>query len=164
MLFDFLSFKNDVSFWLKKKSYEGLSTRTILWRTFSQFIIFLYLLDEDTSYIVLLPAGLGTLIELWKCKKILRVELSFSGFINRRLEEVDERNGVNQNRQPGQLAEQQTEQYDREGMRYLSYLLYPLWLGDAIYSIYSLLYQPHRSWYRKPTEILLTNCGCVNNN
>jgi len=60
---------------------------------------------------------------------------------------VDQCNGVTTSREPGQLAEQQTQQYDKEGMRYLSYLLYPLWLGDAIYSIYSLLYQPHRSWY-----------------
>ncbi|EDV92310.1 cleft lip and palate transmembrane protein 1-like protein [Drosophila grimshawi] len=154
MLFDFLSFKNDVSFWRKKQSYEGLSTRTTVWRAFSQFVIFLYLLDEETSYLVLVPVGLGTLIELWKCKKILRLDLSFSSLINRKLEEVDQRNGngnTNTNTNPnanaktkGQLAEQQTQQFDREGMRYLSYLLYPLCLGGAIYS---LLYQPHRSWY-----------------
>ncbi|KAM8719656.1 hypothetical protein ACLKA7_005823 [Drosophila subpalustris] len=142
MLFDFLSFKNDVSFWMKKKSYEGLSTRTILWRAFSQLVIFLYLLDEDTSYLVLIPVGLGALIEVWKCKKILRLELSFSGFIRRKLEEVDQRSQTSADGQ--QLAEQQTQQYDREGMRYLSYLLYPLVLGGAVYS---LLYQPHRSWY-----------------
>lgn len=143
MLFDFLSFKNDVSFWRQKRSYEGLSTRTTLWRAFSQIVIFLYLLDEQTSYLVLVPVGLGTLIELWKCKKILRLELSFSSFISRKLEEVDQRNGQAQPA-AGQLAEQQTQQFDREGMRYLSYLLYPLCLGGAVYS---LLYQPHRSWY-----------------
>ncbi|XP_017148223.1 cleft lip and palate transmembrane protein 1-like protein [Drosophila miranda] len=137
MLFDFLSFKNDVSFWRQKQSYEGLSTRTTLWRAFSQFVIFLYLLDENTSYLVIVPVGLGTLIELWKCKKILRLELSFSGFVRRKLEDQTEQ-------QNGQLAEQQTDQFDRQGMRYLSYLLYPLCLGGAVYS---LLYQPHRSWY-----------------
>ncbi|XP_037724905.1 cleft lip and palate transmembrane protein 1-like protein [Drosophila subpulchrella] len=142
MLFDFLSFKNDVAFWRKKQSYEGLSSRTTMWRAFSQIVIFLYLLDENTSYLVLVPVGLGTLIELWKCKKILRLELSFSGLIRRKLEQVDQRNG----KQPdGQLAqEQETDQFDRQGMRYLSYLLYPLCLGGAVYS---LLYQPHRSWY-----------------
>ncbi|XP_023171594.2 cleft lip and palate transmembrane protein 1-like protein [Drosophila hydei] len=137
MLFDFLSFKNDVSFWRKKQSYEGLSTRTTLWRAFSQFIIFLYLLDEQTSYLVIVPVGLGTLIELWKCKKILRLHFSFTSFITRKLQESEQP-------EPGQLAEQQTQQFDREGMRYLSYLLYPLCLGGAAYS---LLYQPHRSWY-----------------
>ncbi|XP_017030604.1 lipid scramblase CLPTM1L [Drosophila kikkawai] len=142
MLFDFLSFKNDVAFWRKKSSYEGLSSRTTMWRAFSQIVIFLYLLDEHTSYLVLVPVGLGTLIELWKCKKIMR--FSFSGLIGRRLEEVDRRNGKEPEFSTSTLAEQQTNHFDRQGMRYLSYLLYPLCLGGAVYS---LIYQPHRSWY-----------------
>ncbi|KAH8289849.1 hypothetical protein KR054_011885 [Drosophila jambulina] len=140
MLFDFLSFKNDVAFWRKKRSYEGLSARTTMWRAFSEIVIFLYLLDEHTSYLVLVPVSLGTLIELWKCKKIMR--LSFTGLIGRKLEEIDRRNGKEP--EPDSVAEQQTQHFDREGMRYLSYLLYPLCLGGAVYS---LIYQPHRSWY-----------------
>ncbi|KAH8245362.1 hypothetical protein KR032_009504 [Drosophila birchii] len=142
MLFDFLSFKNDVAFWRKKRSYEGLSSRTTMWRAFSEIVIFLYLLDEHTSYLVLVPVGLGTLIELWKCKKIMR--FSFTGLIGRRLDEVDRRNGKEPESPTSSVAEQQTNQFDREGMRYLSYLLYPLCLGGAVYS---LIYQPHRSWY-----------------
>ncbi|XP_017012948.2 lipid scramblase CLPTM1L [Drosophila takahashii] len=138
MLFDFLSFKNDVAFWRRKQSYEGLSSRTTMWRAFSQIVIFLYLLDENTSYLVLVPVGLGALIELWKCKKILRLELSFSGMIRRKLEQADRRQTA------AEEEEQKTDQFDRQGMRYLSYLLYPLCLGGAVYS---LLYQPHRSWY-----------------
>ena len=37
-----------------------------------------------------------------------------------------------------------TAQYDAEAMRYLSYALYPLVIG---YAIYALLYESHRSWY-----------------
>ncbi|KAH8319214.1 hypothetical protein KR074_002403 [Drosophila pseudoananassae] len=145
MLFDFLSFKNDVAFWRKKQSYEGLSTRTTMWRAFSQIVIFLYLMDENTSYLVLVPVGLGALIELWKCKKILRLDLSFSGLVRRKLDQIDRRNGNQpEEREKEQLAEEQTDQFDRQGMRYLSYLLYPLCLGGAVYS---LIYQPHRSWY-----------------
>jgi len=43
LLFDFLAFKNDISFWKNQTTMEGLSTTTILWRAFSQSIIFLYL-------------------------------------------------------------------------------------------------------------------------
>lgn len=133
LLFDFLSFKNDISFWRKKKSYVGLSLRTTLWRTFSQIVIFLYLLDERTSLLVLVPAGISTIIELWKSKKILKLEISWTGI---RVKSSTENKSV-------QKAEALTKEIDREGMRYLSYLLYPLCVAGAIYS---LVYQPHKRY------------------
>ena len=36
-----------------------------------------------------------------------------------------------------------TKEYDQEAMRYLSYVLYPLVIG---YAIYSLMYKSHKSW------------------
>ncbi|CAG2118420.1 unnamed protein product, partial [Medioppia subpectinata] len=46
VLFDFLAFKNDIQFWRKRKSMEGLSFSSLLWRCVSQFVITLYLLDN----------------------------------------------------------------------------------------------------------------------
>ena len=135
MLFDFLSFKNDILFWKRKRNYAGLSLRTTLWRTFSQIVVFLYLFDENTSLLVLIPAAIGTLIELWKSKKILKLEITMSGI--RVKKASDENEKVTK-------AENQTLEFDRQAMTYLSYLLYPLCVCGAVYS---LLYEPHKSWY-----------------
>lgn len=132
LLFDFLSFKNDVSFWRSKRSLGGLSARTVLWRAFSQLVIFFYLLDEHTSLLVLVPAGVSAVIELWKVTKILHVRVSWSGWKPRVWRDVPD------------AAERSTAAADAEAMKYLSMLLYPLCLAGAVYS---LLYEPHKSWY-----------------
>ncbi|CAH0724659.1 unnamed protein product, partial [Brenthis ino] len=130
LLFDFLAFKNDVSFWRGKKSLAGLSTRTVLWRAFSQFVIFFYLMDQQTSLLVLVPAGISAGIELWKGTKVLHVEVSWRGCRARA--------------RAGGAAERCTARADAEAMHYLALLLYPL---CAVGAVYSLLYEPHKSWY-----------------
>ncbi|XP_021939566.1 cleft lip and palate transmembrane protein 1-like protein isoform X2 [Zootermopsis nevadensis] len=136
LLFDFLAFKNDVSFWRHKQSFAGLSTRTVAWRAFSQAVVFLYLIDEGTSLLVLVPAGIGTVIEFWKMQKVVQIKILMPSQLcyYPKLRFVSKGSTV---------AEQQTQQFDAECMKYLSYLLYPLCFGGAIYS---LLYEPHKSW------------------
>jgi hypothetical protein len=75
MLFDFLAFKNDISFWRANKSMEGLSLRTIIINSFFQLVIFLYLADNDTSWMVLFSSGIGVLIDFWKIKKALQASV-----------------------------------------------------------------------------------------
>ncbi|XP_060002812.1 lipid scramblase CLPTM1L isoform X5 [Lagenorhynchus albirostris] len=134
LLFDFLAFKNDISFWKKKKSMTGMSTKAVLWRCFSTVVIFLFLLDERTSLLVLVPAGIGAAIELWKVKKALKVTVIWRG-----LRPAFQFGTYSE-------SERQTEEYDTQAMKYLSYLLYPLCIGGAVYSLLNVRYKSWYSW------------------
>ncbi|KAJ5075690.1 cleft lip and palate transmembrane protein [Anaeramoeba ignava] len=131
MLFEFLAFKNEITFWNKRDSVEGLSVRTITLNAFSQVIIFLYLLDNDTSFMVLISNGFAILIEFWKIYKATNVTfLSRFPFIK-----LNDRDTYYKNK---------TNEYDSQAMKYLYWVLVPLIIG---YSIYALVYEEHKGWY-----------------
>jgi Cleft lip and palate transmembrane protein 1 (CLPTM1) len=130
-VFDFLAFKNDITFWKTRKSLEGLSVRSVFVSGFCQLVIFLYLLDNDTTWMVLLSSGVGTVIEFWKITKVAKVSLDGERFPFIRVQDRDSYTST-------------TKKYDDLAMRYLSWVLYPLVFG---YAIYGLLYTEHKSWY-----------------
>ncbi|EDV25935.1 uncharacterized protein TRIADDRAFT_24450 [Trichoplax adhaerens] len=134
VLLDFLAFKNDVNFWKGRKTTAGLSPTTVIWHSFSYSVIFLYLLDEDASYLVIVPLGISTIIEIWKLAKVFKVTLE------RKPEHWLPSIQFGQRSK----AEQESESYDLEAIRYLSYFLYPLVLIGAIYC---LIYNSYKSWY-----------------
>ena len=99
--------------------------------TVSQIVVFLYLMDNDTSYLILAPTGVQAFIDIWKLKKALRVTFgSNSPFSIKFGDPTNE--------------ERETEKADYEATKWISYALYPLMAG---YSVYSLVYDSHRGWY-----------------
>jgi hypothetical protein len=133
-VFDFLAFKNDIGFLRGKKNVEGLSVRTVLINSVCQLVIFLYLLDSETSMVILFSSGVGTAIEFWKVTQAMDVSIDRSGRFPK-LKFSDKAGYDNANK---------TKQYDAEAIKYLSYALYPLVIG---YAIYALFYKTHKSWY-----------------
>uniref|UniRef100_A0A8C7D7Y2 Lipid scramblase CLPTM1L n=1 Tax=Oncorhynchus kisutch TaxID=8019 RepID=A0A8C7D7Y2_ONCKI len=98
LLFDFLAFKNDISFWKQKKSMVGMSSK------------------------------------VWKVKKAFKIQIIWKGvrptFIFGKSDE----------------SERRTEEYDTLAMKYLSYLLYPMCIGGAVYALVFLRYKSWYSW------------------
>ncbi|KAJ1696427.1 hypothetical protein LUZ63_004939 [Rhynchospora breviuscula] len=143
-LFDFLAFKNDIQFWNKNKSMEGLSAKSVVLNFVCQVIIFLYLLDNETSWMILFSSGIGLCIEFWKIGKAMHVEIDRSGRIP-----------LLKFRDRESYANNKTKEYDDIAMKYLSYVLFFL---AACFAVYSLKYDKHKSWY---SWILSSLTSCV---
>ncbi|KAJ9176993.1 hypothetical protein P3X46_012250 [Hevea brasiliensis] len=143
-VFDFLAFKNDIQFWNKNKSMEGLSAKSVVVSFICQLIVFLYLLDNDTSWMILASSGIGCCIEFWKIGKAMHIEIDRSGKIP-----------MLKFRDRESYAGNKTKEYDDLAMKYLSYVLFFL---VACSSVYSLMYERHKSWY---SWILSSLTSCV---
>ncbi|XP_019184200.1 PREDICTED: cleft lip and palate transmembrane protein 1 homolog isoform X1 [Ipomoea nil] len=143
-VFDFLAFKNDIQFWNKNKSMEGLSAKSVIVNFICQLIVFLYLLDNETSWMILASSGIGCCIEFWKIGKAMHIEIDRSGKIP-----------MLRFRDRESYAGNKTKEYDDLAMKYLSYLLFFL---VVCFSIYSLMYDRHKSWY---SWILSSLTSCV---
>ena len=53
-VFEFLAFKNDISFWNNKESMEGISVKSLYFTLIQSVVIFVYLFDKETSWLILL--------------------------------------------------------------------------------------------------------------
>lgn len=104
-----------------------------------QAIIFLYLLDNDTSFVVLASTAVGVAIEFWKLTQAMHVSLErrppgSSSVLPFRLKFKDK----------ASYTDSKTDEHDATAMKYMSLALLPCVGG---YSLYTLKYQTHRSWY-----------------
>uniref|UniRef100_A0A3B5PV40 Lipid scramblase CLPTM1L n=1 Tax=Xiphophorus maculatus TaxID=8083 RepID=A0A3B5PV40_XIPMA len=134
LICEFLALKNDICSWAKKKSMVGMSRKNnltkhrlqmnVLWRCLGTLLIFLHLLEE-TSLLVLLPVGLGACVEVLAIilnSIILPPTSSKPPLISSQTNKLDE-------------EERKTVEYDTQASRYLSYLVYPLCISGAVFSL-----------------------------
>ncbi|GAA6051040.1 hypothetical protein JCM3770_005468 [Rhodotorula araucariae] len=141
MLFEFLAFAGDVSHWRNKKELVGVSVRTILTNVFVQFIVLLYLIDqsEDTNWMIIVSSGIGLLIEAWKITKAVDVRVvpcPARPLLPYKIA-ITDKHVLNED-------ELKTQEYDRAAFKIVGWGTTPFLIG---YTIYSMMYQTHRSWY-----------------
>jgi len=131
-VFSLLAFKNDIQFWRKNESMQGLSARSMLMGSVCQIITSLYLLEsQETSRLILFNICLDAALSTWKLKKAVKVEVDKTfPFLHFGGQKGYENNG--------------TAKYDDEAIRYMLCILTPLFVG---YTIRSALYSKHRGWY-----------------
>nr|CCC93451.1 conserved hypothetical protein [Trypanosoma congolense IL3000] len=130
MFFEYLAMSNDVMFWRRRKDFTGLSLRTIIMNCYSQTIIFLYLYDNDeTSWAILLPSGIGVIIEYWKLAQAARFVRDERGRLRVRFRES---------------YDKRTRKHDDVAVRYLMYIMTPILVG---YTAYSAVFNTHKGWY-----------------
>ena len=128
MVFDFLAFKNDISFWRSAKTMEGLSVRAIGVSFFFQLVILLYLVESETSWMVLVSNAVGVAIEAWKLRKAVAVNLTWRGWWPTLTVEDRE----------ASYSASGTKAHDAVATSHMLVILAPLVVG---YAVFSLLYE-----------------------
>jgi len=163
LLFEFLTFKNDVDFWKSNTDLTGLSVRALWLDWMSQIVILLYLIEMDSSLLMTIPTGVGMLIALWKCQRGAGLKLvkvnpgeggnkawydSVLGVFGYELRATRLRAAADKSSESGSNDKDLaalTEEMDQFATNLLGrYFLLPL---VTTYAIYSLVKEPHSGWY-----------------
>mmetsp|Transcript_4384 Transcript_4384/g.5884 ORF Transcript_4384/g.5884 Transcript_4384/m.5884 type:complete len:639 (+) Transcript_4384:74-1990(+) len=133
-----LAFKNDVAFFKGRSDYAGLSSRSLATDAVHSIVIFLYVYDfENASRIVLFQLAVGALIDSWKVKKRMHIELVWVFFLP----------WLNWKSDQQTAGEKTTEEIDEKGMRYLKMFLYPLSVVWGGYCLWNYQYKSWWSWF-----------------
>ncbi|KAI7834973.1 cleft lip and palate transmembrane protein 1-domain-containing protein [Kickxella alabastrina] len=143
ILFEFLAYKEDVSFWAGKtaaaEGLDGISRSSMLMSLASSWISFMYMWDrrKETNIVVLLGAAAGALVEAWKVTKVLSFRDLFT--IGKRKPEVAEGpvSAEMENRKKVQ------REVDQQTAWYMIFVCLP---AMSLYAAFSLLYQHHESF------------------
>lgn len=136
-VFELLAFKNDIQFWKDRKSLEGLSVRSVFFSVFQSLIVLLYVMDNETNFMIRVSCFIGLGIEVWKIQKVVDLTFNFENKLFGIIPRVWFKD-------KGSYVESSTRQYDNLAFKYLGWACFPLLIG---YGCYSLIYHEHRGWY-----------------
>jgi hypothetical protein len=125
---------SDVQFWKKTDDLSGISIRSIFLNVVMQIIMLLYLIDERSSWLIIMSSGIGLIIEFWKITQILSINFKWNSRSLLPMIEISQKSSY--------LKE--TNSHDGFAMKYLSYAVAPLLIA---YSVYSATYLSKKSWY-----------------
>ena len=88
-------------------------------------------MDNETSFLILMSSGFGIILDFWKIHKATRLVRKESfPYIS-----FEDKNDYEQT---------ETKKFDETAIRYMSYVLFPILI---VYAVYSLLYNEHKGWY-----------------
>lgn len=136
LVFEYLAFSSDLTFWKEKTSFEGMSSTSIAMQATMNIIMFLYVKEQQKTKFVMYFIGARFLMQLWKLHKLttFRRQKSFP-FV-----EWVNRGGV----ASGLEELEEIEDVEKGCMKWLMLILIPVMIA---FSVYKLIYFRFRSWY-----------------
>ncbi|KAJ2617864.1 Cleft lip and palate associated transmembrane protein 1 [Coemansia sp. RSA 1365] len=166
MLFEFLAYKEDVSFWSKKDAanLQGISRSSILMSLASAWISLLYMWDRrsETNIVVLLGSAVGAIVEGWKATKVLHIGSIWSrfrsGYRNLGSQKKDKKKSTETHAghsEPpakpkataeSKLRERVQREVDRQTAWYMIRVCVPLMVAYATFSLVYQQYESYLSW------------------
>ncbi|KAI8324846.1 hypothetical protein GQ54DRAFT_284039 [Martensiomyces pterosporus] len=163
MLFEFLAYKEDVSFWSKKSesNWQGISRSSMLMSVASSWISFIYLWDRkaETNVVVLIGTGVGALVELWKLTRLLDTSiLSFRRSAIKPAEAAGKAQAETQNKPSIQttaaaaraaegIRAQVQREVDQQTVWYMVRVCIPAMVAYAAFSLVFLRHESYISWF-----------------
>ncbi|CAI5723082.1 unnamed protein product [Peronospora destructor] len=136
LLFDWLAFRHDVSYWRTKgDNVVGVSLRAMAAELGSQCVVLLYLFDQDSTLLVTIPQFISVVLLVWKVTKVWRAQRKIQstaafGVVKDSAKVMDKHSL--------RLLEE-TQRADSLATSHMFFVLAPLAAG---YAVYSLIYVP----------------------
>lgn len=158
LLLEYLAFRGDWRFFVGRHSFAGLSISSLIFSVARSLVIFLYLLDADTSTIILFGLGKDVVWSFWKLYRVTSsraptqsgdssaVETASRGrpsvsevtdLANRRSQSKGKKLS------PSEL-QRLTTWCDNYATTHVGLCVYPLVAGTAVYS---MVYNQHKGWW-----------------